>query len=72
MAQFEVVDSVTVRDADGRKHSVLDAIGALPWVPQVCPQMPHEYAVFFKSPEWAWRALDTMGSSRMPAGSFCL
>lgn len=33
-------------------------IGALPWVQQLCPLMPHEYAVLRDSPDWAWFALD--------------
>jgi hypothetical protein len=33
-------------------------IDALPWVDQLCPFMPHQYAVLGKSPAWAWYALD--------------
>ena len=40
---FEIVDSRTVRDGTGRDHDVLEAIGRLPWVEQLCPLMPHEY-----------------------------
>jgi hypothetical protein len=44
MGTFEIVDARTVRDAAGTDHDVLEAIGALPWVKQLCPLMPHEYA----------------------------
>ncbi len=64
MPQFEIIDSHTVRDADGREYSVPEAIDALPWVSQLCPQMPHQYAVLFKSPDWAWRVLDAVVSSQ--------
>src|SRR5439155_2487926 len=30
------------------------------WVHQLCPLMPHDYVVLFKSPEIAWRVLETM------------
>ena len=43
VARFEIIDSGTVRDENGREYDVLAAIGALPWVRQLCPQMPHEY-----------------------------
>lgn len=60
MPPLHVVDARTVHADDGREFDVLDAIGALPWVQQLCPLMPHEYAVLFKSPEWAWAALEAM------------
>jgi hypothetical protein len=41
-ADFQIVDSRTVRGEDGRECDVLDAIAALPWVRQLCPVMPHE------------------------------
>lgn len=66
MPTFEVLDSRTVRDADGRAYAVQEAIDALPWVSQLCPQMQHQYVVVFKSPAWAWRALDAMVSSHNP------
>ena len=34
-----------------------EAIAALPWVDQLCPFMPHQYAIVSKSPAWAWHAL---------------
>ena len=39
---------------------ILDAFAALPWVDQLCPLMPHQYAVLPKSPASAWYALDAM------------
>lgn len=65
-AAFQIIDSRTVRGEDGRIHDVLEAIDALPWVRQLCPQMPHEYAVSFKSPDWAWNVVNVMVSSRNP------
>lgn len=65
-ADFQIVDSRTVRGEDGREYDVLDAIAALPWVRQLCPVMPHEYAVVFKSPGWAWNVLNAMVKSSNP------
>jgi hypothetical protein len=62
-ANFHIVDSSTVRGDDGREYNVLYAIGTLPWVRQLCPMMPHEYAVVFKSPRWAWDVLNAMVKS---------
>jgi hypothetical protein len=39
---------------------VAEAIDALPWVQQLCPFMPHQYAALDRSPQWAWFALDAM------------
>jgi len=58
--KFEFVDATTVRGSDGKSVSVLDAISALPWVDQLCPFMPHQYAINGRSPEWAWYALESM------------
>jgi hypothetical protein len=33
-----------VHDEENVKHYVLEAIARLPWVKQLCPLMPHEYA----------------------------
>lgn len=60
MPSFEIVDSRTVRAEDGSHSDVLEAIEALPWVHQLCPLMPHDYAVLFRSPESAWFALEAM------------
>lgn len=60
MPAFEVLDARTVRREDGATFDVLDAIDALPWVHQLCPLMPHEYAVLFKSPELSWHAVEAM------------
>jgi hypothetical protein len=58
--RFDVLDARTVHGADGAEYDVLEAIDALPWVDQLCPLMPHQYAVLRKSPESAWFALDAM------------
>jgi hypothetical protein len=55
-----MLDSRTVRAADGLEHDLLEAIEALHWVDQLCPLMPHQYAALRKSPDWAWFALDAM------------
>lgn len=60
MQPFEVIDARSVRASGGADVWVLEAIDALPWVNQLCPLMPHQYAVLRKSPEWAWFALDAM------------
>jgi hypothetical protein len=44
MLRFEIIGSAVVRDEEGVKHDVLEAIAVLPWVKQLCPLMPHEYA----------------------------
>jgi len=60
MEPFEVIDARTAREPDDTHVGVLEAIGVLPWVNQLCPLMPHQYAVLAKSPAWAWYALDAM------------
>ena len=49
-----------MRADDGRTVDILEAIQALPWVSQLCPLMPHQYAVLRQSPDWAWFALEAM------------
>ncbi len=44
LPEFEIVGPTTVRDVEGREHDVLEAVAALPWVSQLCPLMPHDYA----------------------------
>ncbi|MBA3687331.1 MAG: hypothetical protein H0W81_00610 [Chloroflexi bacterium] len=65
-ANFEIVDSRTVRAEDGREYDVFEAIGALPWVSQLCPLMPHQYAVSFKSPAWACDVVNAMVKATNP------
>ena len=65
--RFEYVDPRTVRGEDGHDYDVAEAIDALPWVSQTCPSMPHQYAVLFKSPDWAWFVLDAMVRAGNPA-----
>jgi hypothetical protein len=64
--KLEILDSRKVRGADGREYDVLEAIAALPWVSQLCPSMPHQYAVLFTSPDWAWYVLDAMVGKHNP------
>ena len=59
-AALGFIDTRTVRAEDGSEHDVIQAIGQLPWVDQLCPLMPHQYAVLFKSPDLAWRVLEAM------------
>lgn len=65
-ADFQIVDSRTVRGEDGREYGVLEAIAVLPWVRQLCPVMPHEDAVVSKSPRWAWDVLNAMVKGSNP------
>jgi hypothetical protein len=58
--QFVYVDERTLRGDDGASYDVLDAIGHLPWVRQLCPFMPHEYAILRNSPEQAWYVVEGM------------
>jgi len=57
---FEYLDECTLRGADGTHYDVLDAVGQMPWVRQLCPFMPHEYAILGKSPEQAWFVVESM------------
>jgi hypothetical protein len=66
MLGFEIVDSRTVRDQDGREHDVLESIDALPWVPQLCPMMPHDYAHQFKSDRLAYAVVERMLKASNP------
>jgi len=63
---YVIVDARTVRAPDGREHDVLDAIQALPWKAQLCPQMRHEYSIWGKGPEWAWNVLSSMLLAKNP------
>jgi hypothetical protein len=60
IGRFEYVDEHTLRGDDGSSLDVLDAISVLPWVRQLCPFMPHEYAIVGKSPEQAWYVVEAM------------
>lgn len=60
VARFEVIDSRTVRDAAGIEYDVLEAIAGLPWVRQLCPQMPHEYVVQTRSDPLQYAVLEAM------------
>ena len=57
---FEYIDERTLRGDDGIAYDVLDAIEQLPWVRQLCPFMPHEYAIRSSSPEQAWYVVEAM------------
>ena len=58
--QFEYVDERTLRGANCTDYDVLDAVQQLPWVRQLCPFMPHEYAILRNSPEQAWFVVEAM------------
>jgi hypothetical protein len=60
VAAFEYVDERTLSDAGGTHFDVLDAVQQLPWVRQLCPFMPHEYAILRRSPEQAWYIVEAM------------
>jgi hypothetical protein len=60
LVRFEIVDRRTVRDADGGEHDVLEAIEALPWVTQLCPLMPHDYAHRDKADPLAYAVVERM------------
>ena len=60
MLKFEIVNSRTVRDQEGRDHDVLESIEKLPWVHQLCPQMPHDYAHKLKSDPHAYAVVERM------------
>ena len=66
MKGFQIVAPLTVRDADGRDHDVLETIDKLPWVDQTCPGMPHQYAHLFKSDRVAYGVVDTMLTAQNP------
>lgn len=58
--EFQYVDERTLRGADDVEYDVIDAVAQLPWVRQLCPFMPHEYAILAKGPEQAWFVLESM------------
>ena len=67
MFELEIVDSRTVRDQEGRHHDVLESIEKLPWVHQLCPQMPHDYAHKLKSDPHAYAVVERMLKASNPA-----
>lgn len=58
--EFEIIDSRTVRDEDGRDHDVLKAMESLPWVHQLCPLMPHDYVHQTKVDPLAYAVVERM------------
>ncbi len=66
MAGFEIVDDHTVAGADGRTHDVLEAIEGLPWVDQLCPLMPHQYAHQSKADPLAYGVVEHMLKAANP------
>jgi hypothetical protein len=66
MARFEIVDEHTLVDADGTRHDVLEAIAGLPWVKQLCPLMPHEYAHQSKADLLAYAVVEHMLKAANP------
>jgi hypothetical protein len=57
---FQFVDGRTVRNEAGITYDVMAAIQELPWVRQLCPLMPHAYAILQKSPAEAWFVVEAM------------
>jgi hypothetical protein len=53
------VDERTL-EIDGQPIDVMGAAETLPWVKQLCPFMPHEYAVISNSPRDAFTAIEAM------------
>ena len=45
---------------DGQLYDVPAAIADLPWVRQLCPFTPHEYAILGKAREQAWFVAEAM------------
>ena len=66
MARFEIIDDRTVMDADGVNHDVFEAIERLPWVDQLCPLMPPQYAPLSKSAPRANRVVAHMQKAANP------
>ena len=66
-SEYVIVGPRTVRGPEGRDHDVLEAIEELPWTPQLCPLMRHEYTIWKKGPEWAWNVLSAMLLARNQA-----
>jgi len=66
MARVEIVDEHTVVVADGRRHDALEAIAELPWVGQLCPLMPHQYAHLSKSDPLTYRVVQHMLKAANP------
>ncbi len=66
LTTLEIIDSRTVRDEDGRDHDVLASMNALPWVRQLCPQMPHEYAHKRESDQLAYAVVERMLKASNP------
>ncbi|MCZ7537521.1 MAG: hypothetical protein M5T61_17525 [Acidimicrobiia bacterium] len=58
--QYQYVDERTIRDRGGIEHDVLEAVDQLPWVRQLCPFMPHEYAILSRSAEQPWYVVEAM------------
>jgi hypothetical protein len=56
----------TLRERD-LDDGLAAAISALPWVRQLCPLMPHEYAVHSRSPAWEWETLEARVMPGNPA-----
>lgn len=58
--RFEYVDERTLRGEDDQLYDVPAATSELGWVRQLCPFMPHEYAILAKGPEQAWFVVEAM------------
>ena len=49
-----------------REQDVLEAIAVLPWVKQLCPLMPHEYAHQSKADPLAYAVVEHMLTAATP------
>ena len=66
MTRFDLVDEHTLVSADGTQHDVFEAIAVLPWVKQLCPLMPHEYAHQSKADLLAYGVVEHMLKAANP------
>jgi hypothetical protein len=58
--EFKYLDERTLRGNDEGSYNVLAAISQLRWVRQLCPFMPHEYAILSTPPDQAWVVVEAM------------
>ncbi len=66
MSRFEIIDERTVVDVDGVRHDVFESVERLPWVDQLCPLMPHQYAHLNRSDPLAYRVVEHMLKAANP------
>ena len=66
MSRFEIIDERTVVDVDGARHDVFESVERLPWVDQLCPLMPHQYAHLNRSEALAYHVVEHMLKAANP------